>query len=397
MYDGTVIGQLDATNLADDLADKFFHWKNPLYLGAAIAYAADAVVTTICTFGLAATRLPRTNPKGTQGLLGGADVAGGAAGVVAGYLQPLSGQIRDSGIRELNDMFYYASNATRSALEDLTDTIFSGGADINGKTVLDYLRGGGFLYNDAIPPLNDAEAFYKTSLVARTVNELYRKNRVYIVSTTADPWTFQDYPENSTWTSPDSGRTFVLYSYEGKKVKPPRGLDVLDGAYYNIYGGQLAKASGWAWEIAGSNYTNEVSQQQLLESFDSNSNYTPFQEQAGWQGMSTIPVCDVQERSEWVVPYGSHTLPCCCGPDCRDTRAFIELANLNAAESWYYRCRKQLKNTDLDFDNIDYGIDLGSPIHLFWHNLGLGGQIGFVIGCAFGTLFILVILCMCCC
>ncbi len=85
MYNGIALAQTDAQALADDLADNFFHWKNPLYLGAAIAYAVDATVTTLCTFGI--EKAPSNIIKG--GLHGFGAFGGAVAGAVAQYLQPL--------------------------------------------------------------------------------------------------------------------------------------------------------------------------------------------------------------------------------------------------------------------------------------------------------------------
>lgn len=380
IFDGTVIGQIDATNLADDLADKFFRWKDPLYLGAAIAYAVNSAVTAIVTFGLATTRLPLIHPRTTQAINGAAAVAGGAAGVVGDSLKPLAHLTRDSGIRDLNDLFYYSSNNARHAIEDLANLIFSGKADNNSNTILEYLAGGNFIYASSIPYLTLAETYYKTNLVSRTVNALYREKQTYVVSTTVPPkYFFKDYPEGSSWTSP-AGRTYTLYSYQKQKPQRPEGLDVLNGSYYNINAWQIAKSSGQAWEVAGYDYSNKISQQELFESFGANSNDTPFQDRAGWQGTFTIPVCDVGDHAESMVDYGEPTLPCCCGTGCRDTRAFVEAANLNKTRSWYYRCRKQLKGTELNIQDIDYGIDLGSRATQFWDRLSKGEKAGFIIG-----------------
>jgi hypothetical protein len=73
-------------------------------------------------------------------------------------------------------------------------------------------------------------------------------------------------------------------------------------------------------------------------------------------------------------------LPCCCGANCTDTRAFTEAANLNKSEDFLDICRAQLKGSNIPFEKLDYGIDPGSRAHQFWHHLGAGGKAGFVIG-----------------
>ena len=389
MYDGIALAQTDAQALADDLADRFFHWKDPLYLGAAVAYALDATLTTITSFGLAKA------PSLVHGAVGGIGAFGGAiAGGVAQYLQPLSSQTRDSGIRDLNVLFYNSSHTARQALEATAVLIFSGAYDNSSRSIIDYFASGSFLSSDVIPPQTLVEDFYRHMLVARVVNSLWRETSMYVLSTSSAPEYLHDFPRSDSYLNPFSNRTYIPYYYRDKHLEPLTGLATLNNSIYGINATQIAGSSGRAWEVAGFNYTTDVALDRLLNaSTNPSDNLTPFQDQAMWEGVFTLPVCDIGTRPQWVVQYDSKTLPCCCGLNCTDTRAFVYAANLNKTRSWKEACRKQLKGSDLDFESIDYGIEDNRN---FWDKLSTGAKAGFVIGCVGGLVFLILLL-ICCC
>jgi hypothetical protein len=354
LYDGTIIGQLDATNLADDLADRIFKWKEPAYLGDPIAYAITSALAAFFTFGIAAIRVPAAAAQVVNGAVA---IASGTAQFVSDYLEPLSDNTRDSGIRNLNALFQETSKLTREALHDLVDTIFSGEEDHNGNTIVDYLAGGSFLYDTRIPDLVDVEDYYKLNLIARVVNKLWREpeKHFFITSTTVDVDHLFSYPVDGSWTSPKTGRTFSVFEYRKKRAAAPPSLEVLNSSYYDIEAWEIAKSSAQAWQVARFNYSSEVARDEILASFNASSDLTPFKDQANWQGMFTIPVCDIGDRREMIADWGSKTLPCCCGKGCKDTAAFMRAANLNNTKSWYKQCQSQLEDSDLDIDTIDYG------------------------------------------
>ena len=82
-------------------------------------------------------------------------------------------------------------------------------------------------------------------------------------------------------------------------------------------------------------------------------------------------------------------LPCCCGPNCEDTKAFVEAANLLDDKTFVEHCEKQLEFSGLEFQEIDYGYGQKPK-------LSVGAIVGIAIGGAAGLL-LLIILCCCCC
>jgi hypothetical protein len=345
MYDGLALAQTDALALTFDLADNFFGWKDPLYLGAAIAYALEATISSIVSFGVLKIPIPLI-----RGGLRGFQIFGSAATDAAvQYFQPLQGQTRDAGVSELDAMFYSFSNTARTALDDLAFDIFAGKLDLNNNTILDYFQGGSFLDASLIPQQTDIENFYKTTLISRVANAAWREKSIYVISTTADPENLHDYPEAESYYSTKTKRTYIPYHYKKKKVRAPPGIESLNNDFYNITSPQVAESSARAWEFAGNNYTQETALKRLQDSLLSKGALTPFQDGAGWEGVFTLPVCDIRSRPKWVVEYDQKILPCCCGVNCTDTVHFLELAHLVYSNSFYKACKKQVKGTDLEW------------------------------------------------
>jgi hypothetical protein len=120
------------------------------------------------------------------------------------------------------------------------------------------------------------------------------------------------------------------------------------------------ESSARAFEFKKYNYTNNVALEQLHASlFNATSN--PVLDGARWTGNWNITVCDMGDHLEWNGQYGESSMaPCCCGHNCEDTKTFVQLANLHGVQSYLKQCRKQLKGTDLDFDDIDYGFAINN-------------------------------------
>ncbi|KEF52544.1 uncharacterized protein A1O9_11386 [Exophiala aquamarina CBS 119918] len=385
MYNGITLGQLDATNLVDDLAANIFEWKDPEYHGNTAGFWVAATLTSICTFG--AYRVGTA--VGSAAFFGLGTFGGAATSHVAESFQPAQDLTKDDGIRSLNDMFYNLSSAARSAIDSWANDTFAGQTDENGSSILDFVKDGAFVDPSVLPSQTQVETYYRSSLVARAVNGLWRTKPLYLISTTANI-SNTELHQDSRYLSPRTGKTYVPYYFHDKTQLEPPDFAVLNGSFYSIKPSQTTESSARAWEQAGgNNYTSELSTARLLEALTSNERLTPFQDGASWEGMFTLPVCDVGTRVEWLVPYGGKILPCCCGEDCADTKNFIEAANLNKSESWLDACREQLRDTSLRFDSIEYGIETSTGAAAFWKNLGLGRQIGLSIGCACGFIILL--------
>jgi hypothetical protein len=254
----------------------------------------------------------------------------------------------------LTDIQNFSSTA-RSAIEQWADSVFAGQPDLRGRTILDYLQDGSFIDQSVIPTAAQVESFYKSAMVARAINGLWRAESAYLIGTTAE-LNQTEYPANSSYTSRSTNVTYIPYYFDGKAQRQLPGMQVLNGGTIRLNASHVAEASARAWEVAAFNYTPQLAFRRLEASFSSNGELTPFQDGDRWEGTCTLPVCDVGPHKEWVVQYGGRMVPCCCGPNCTETRAFIGASNLNTSGNFLHMCRKELKGTSLDFSKIDYGI-----------------------------------------
>lgn len=397
IYNGVNLGQQDFSDLTDNLADNFFHWQDPLNVGAEVSFWVGSAITTVCSFVPSPLKVVRSEiRRASVPAIGTGNFLNAAVQQTAQSLQPVAGLNRETGISGLKVFALTFSEAARNGTETWANAAFTGQPDTTNKTILDYLQGGSFVDSTSIPNNTEVEIYYKSALIARTINAQWRLQSIYLVGATGDVNTFGDYPANASFTSQKTGRTYVPYYFDGKSQQEPPGLSLLNQSYYGIRPSQIAESSARAWEYAGNNYTTTLASQRIQSSLSSNGALTPFQDGPGWEGMFTLPACDVGPQSEWLVPFGGKLLPCCCGENCTDTKAFIQAANLNKSEDFLDICRAQLKNTSIDFSSIDYGIDPGSKAHRFWHHLGKGGKAGFVIGIFFGFVFVFVVTAACC-
>jgi len=351
MYDGIGLAQTDASDLAPYLADSVFHWKEPVNIGAEIVNWIGAAITIIPMFAIkeAIGPVPRIG-------LGGLSTFSTTAGEQAtGSLQLDPDLNRNSGIDELLTDIQNFSSTARSAIEQWADSVFAGQPDLRGRTILDYLQDGSFIDQSVVPTVTQVESFYKSAMVARAVNGLWRAESAYLIGTTAE-LNQSEYPANSSYTSRSTNVTYIPYYFDGKAQQQLPGMQVLSGGTIGLNASHVAEASARAWEVAAFNYTPQLAFRRLEASFSSNGELTPFQDGDRWEGTYTLPVCDVGPHKEWVVQYGGRMVPCCCGPNCTETRAFIAASNLNTSGNFLHMCRKELKGTSLDFSKIDYGI-----------------------------------------
>ena len=92
-------------------------------------------------------------------------------------------------------------------------------------------------------------------------------------------------------------------------------------------------------------------------------------------------------------------LPCCCGKDCKDTKDFVEAANLKGFQTLLYGCEQQLKGSGIDFASIDYGFGKKKgpkSLPLYWATLNTAQRAGLAIGIIIGGVVALALL-VCCC
>lgn len=366
IYTGISNGQQDYSDLSGKIALTFFPWNNPEFAFGDAAFWIVAALTMLLTI------VPGLVEVAATGL---------AAFTAAGIQQIAYSLTPDSsvgGTQSLADMRSYAAafgQTSRATLESWSNDTFSGKEDSQNNTILNYLAGGSYVENTNIPSNSEIEDFYKKQLVSRTINAQWKTRKDFILFSKTNNTNDTSGPLQTRYYSEGDGGVYYTYLYHEDGVlkghlDKPWGIDQLNASDYNISGSDITKASARAWKIGGFNYTQDMAFKQIQLSVSSNGTLTPYADGAGWIGTWTLPVCDIGTH-QWNTQFGNKTsrygmLPCCCGPDCKDTAAFVKAANLHGFQTLLRGCKAQLHGTDLDFNNIDYGFKWKKSCALGW-------------------------------
>jgi len=62
---------------------------------------------------------------------------------------------------------------------------------------------------------------------------------------------------------------------------------------------------------------------------------------ASFEGVWTLPVCDVGSNPSWIANDDAGFLPCCCGINCNQTQEFQSVANMAGNKAVNAACAKQ--------------------------------------------------------
>ncbi|KAI9775348.1 MAG: hypothetical protein M1839_001264 [Geoglossum umbratile] len=455
MVTGVTNGQADYLGLIDDMILRFFPWKSQRFvlgsaqfwivaaitaLAALVSFGSLAVGTSLAGIGAFAGAAVQ------QAALNMAPSSGSTAADLGTFASMTGSRVRENFNKWANSTFTGDPDARNQTIlyesppltsqTHLRILVFWGlppnDRKVNVQRLLprDYLQGGGYI-GDNIPSNTKIEEFYMKQMVSRTINSEWRTKRIFIYFARTDDPEDSNGPEVTKYYSKADGGVYYLYRYsedgilQGHLDKPwgleflngstvsvlskpqPKGMDGgrkarslirRDGSNYKIPPSDITKASARAWRKAGFNYTDMIAQERILESIASNGTLTPFEDGAGWEGVWTIPVCDVGNHTKWNVKYGwkqNHRydmLPCCCGENCKDTAKFIRAANLNGLQTVLRGCKIQLQGSGINFDSVDYGFRWKNSLPLAFASWGNGARFGFVI-----VILIPVLVGFCCC
>jgi hypothetical protein len=157
---------------------------------------------------------------------------------------------------------------------------------------------------------------------------------------------------------------------------------------YNLNITDAVVSSSRAWQYAGNNYTDQDAQNRIVASVASNGTLTPFQDGSAWEGVWTIPVCNVGNNVDWITEFGDKKqgygrLPCCCGPNCTDTAEFARASGWNGSDTLLLGCRRQLADSGISFASIDYGYSGSGSFAYHWAKWNAGQRTGVTIGLIF--------------
>ncbi|OCK79267.1 hypothetical protein K432DRAFT_405744 [Lepidopterella palustris CBS 459.81] len=232
----------------------------------------------------------------------------------------------------------FFNNATLT-LEKWSQTLFNGEADASGKTIIDYFAGGRFAISYNVTE-SEIEDYYFQTMVSNVVNDQWKSSnlptRQFVMCTNGTASC------NETSLYAEGGRTCCLYSLEknGNYSTPP-GLNNLESSTFGINASSITASSLHSYLAQGLNYNASDISTRIQASLQGNSTTQAFAEGVGFQGIWTLPVCDVGDKGFWVANYNLKELPCCCGADCAETNKFINEAQLENFGDFYKNCKQQ--------------------------------------------------------
>ncbi|KAJ5824366.1 hypothetical protein N7447_006706 [Penicillium robsamsonii] len=310
-------------------------------IGASFAGLGPAVVGVLAGAGSA--------------IAGGASGAGGAA--LPAHADDTFEKSADMGA-VLGRIVVDSMKSFTTANNQLMSGQMYGDADIR-----DYISGGAFLAFNGVDK-NAVTDLMTNMLIGTAINQLYRTQKIFIMGGGAcgDEQGIGSGPEASVVCR--DGRAWYLYYWQENDVisltshrwgwvATPPGLEKLgQGDYGGISIADVINSSLDAWNVAGYNYNTETASDRASDAIK-NSWASPGSKGASWEGIFTIPVCDVSNAidsdypmKEYILqPYGHDSRPVWCGPICngdvQTTQDFIKAANMDGFKSPKHLCEDQ--------------------------------------------------------
>ncbi|KAM0319200.1 hypothetical protein ACHAPQ_010432 [Fusarium lateritium] len=234
------------------------------------------------------------------------------------------------------------------------------GQSYNDVDIRTYLSGGAFLSFDGVDKNAVSDAM-TDMLIGTAINQLYRAQKIFIMGGGAcgDNQGIGSGPEQASICR--DGKAWYLYywqendvisttSHQWGWVASPPGADKLgQGAYSGVSVEDIIESSLDAYNVAGYNYDSETRAARAEDAI-ANAWASPGSKGAAWEGIFTVPVCDVgaavdadYSYKQYILqPYGHDSRPIWCGPICKGdlqtTKDFIHAANMDGFKSPKHMC-----------------------------------------------------------
>ena len=235
-----------------------------------------------------------------------------------------------------------------------------GGDSYNDADIRSYLSGGAFLEYQGVDKNSVTDAV-TNMLVGTSINQLYRQQKVFIMGGGAcdDNEGIGSGPQEAVVCR--DGKAWYLYywqendvisttSHQWGWVNPPPGSDSLgQNEYSGVKVEDIINSSLDAYNVAGYDYSSDTLASRAEDAI-SNAWANPGSKGAAWEGIFTIPVCDVSsaigqdyDYGQFILqPYGHDSRPVWCGPICDGdldkTKDFIKATHMDGFQSPKHLC-----------------------------------------------------------
>ncbi|KAH8433965.1 uncharacterized protein LDX57_011601 [Aspergillus melleus] len=345
---------LGAALSKDEWALTFYKDKDAKSV-TALKEALNAVTTIV---GIGATF------AGLGPAVGGAVAGAGSAllsgGIAAGNL--VLGDHKDDTFEKSADLGSILGTVVVDSLKSFTtaNNDLMAGRLYNKADIRSYLSGGAFLDYPGVDK-NAVTDSMTAMMVGTAINQLYRTQKVFIMGGGAcgDNQGIGSGPQEAV-VCRDNKAWYLYYWQENDVVSTtahqwgwvasPPGADQLgQGPYSGVSVEDIINSSLDAYNAAGYDYNADKAAERASDAV-ANAWASPGEKGASWEGVFTIPVCDVRgavdsdfEMKEYILqPYGHKMRPVWCGAICggdqQTTQSFINAANMGGFKSPKHLC-----------------------------------------------------------
>ena len=186
------------------LAEDFFPWKEPTFSPGSFVLWITTIIASIASFGSL-----HDDVRGIETAAAASFISATGHQLVLSLSPNLT---PEEGIAQLGAFATQIGEQSRQSMEQWVNATFYGQQDAQGHTLRDYIAGGSFLQWDT--PLNsDIESFYRTLMVAKTVNFAWRTSGspVFIMfANTTNPEDSHG-PSATKYYSAEDGGVYYMY------------------------------------------------------------------------------------------------------------------------------------------------------------------------------------------
>jgi hypothetical protein len=123
-------------------------------------------------------------------------------------------------------------------------------------------------------------------------------------------------------------------------VSPP-SLSKLSSPLYNITAQDITAGALHTYRAGGLNYDDSQINSRIRNTISLNSSDSFLVQGVRFQGVWTLPVCDVGRQAGWVANAADGMMPCCCGPDCAETETAWKLMGIPKRGAVQAKCKTQ--------------------------------------------------------
>ncbi|KAJ5175330.1 uncharacterized protein N7482_001207 [Penicillium canariense] len=291
---------------------------------------------------------------------------GGAAAALIGGANGAAGPVvdvhQDDTFQKSADLGGILGTIVVDSLKSFTtaNNQLMAGQSYGNNDIRSYLSGGAFLAYAGVDKNAVTDAM-TSMLIGTSINQLYRTQKIFVMGGGAcgDNQGIGSGPSEAVVCR--DGKAWYLYYWQENDVisttshqwgwvaSPPGAEKLGANEYGSVTVADIINSSLDAYNVAGYDYSNDKAASRAEEAYVSGWG-NPGAKGAAWEGIFTIPVCDVgaavnsdYSGKEYILqPYGHDSRPVWCGAICggdvQKTKDFIHAANMDGFMSPKHLC-----------------------------------------------------------